>query len=127
MNIFIVAFFAALAALAVGFVFYGLYYAKILNEKVAHARPDELFISLAAIYVACLAFVYVYQHFAVGSLSGVAKGASLGAIVGGGHSALPLIADNSYLQSRGPLVWTVTANWFFTFIIVGLVVGALAR
>ena len=126
MNIFLLALIATVAALAVGYVSYGIYYAKTLKEELGHTDTTKIALAMLAIYVACLIFVFIYRHFAFDSLHGVAKGGLLGLLAGGGHFALPALADKDYLKTRGPLLWTVVANWFFAFIVVGLVVGAIA-
>ena len=126
MNILLLDLIATVVALAVGYVSYGIYYAKTLKEKLSPTEPAKIGVAVVAIFFACLAFVFLYRHFTLDSLHGAAKGGVLGLLAGGGHFALPALADKDYLKARGPLVWTVVANWFFAFVIVGLVVGAIA-
>jgi hypothetical protein len=125
MNMYVLAFIALIFAFAVGFVVYGQIFKGPLGTADEKIDPMHLGIATVTIYLSCLAFIYLFDHTTMGTMTGVSKGVSLGLITGIGIFALPLIADAGFFRAKKEALQAVSLNWIVSFAVIGLVVGWL--
>jgi len=125
MNAYLLALIAVIAAFAVGYVIYGQLFKGPLG--VSEEKMDMTHIAMATImiYISCLTFIYLFDHFAIEGITGVTKGVVLGMIAGIGMFALPLWSDAGFFKAKKEAQTAVVLNWVLSFIVVGVVVGWL--
>ncbi len=126
MNQYLVALIGLIAMLAVGYIFYGLIYKQtIATLGLPHSR-NGIIMSIIAMYVVALVFTALYNDITLANGAiGMAKGLYLGLMVGIFIFGFTLFADAQYLSLNRRMVWAVIGNWVVSFVVLGLIVGAL--
>ena len=123
MNMYLLALISVIVAFAVGFVVYGQLFKTQLGTAGEKLDPMHLAMTTAMVYLASLAFIYVFDHFSVSGLTGGMKGLTLGLLLGVGIFAMPLFADSGFFKAKMEVTTAVVLNWIVSFALVGIVVG----
>lgn len=125
MNTYLLALIAAVAVMAVGFVFYGVLFKEALKDAASAPTQAHLASAIIGIYVLSYFFIQLYSHTSFTDVTGVVKGLYLGLMVGVPFFAVPLFVDSPFFQAKGQAVYAVLFNWVVSFMVLGLVVGYL--
>jgi len=125
MNIYLVSLIALIVAFVVGYVVYGQVFKTALKDATPAPSASHIALSAIGLYLAMLAFGYLYTHLYLGDTTSVMRGLTLGALVGIGCFALPLYTDSPFFKTGNSNVMAVLVNWVASFLAVGIVFGLL--
>ncbi len=127
MNEFVLALIGLLAMFVVGVICYGaLFKGSLGDENTVKLTPVRFAIAGVGMYVIALAFIMLYKKVDFGAdVTGVMKGLQLGLYIGIPFFLIPLFADAPYFRAKPGVEWAVIINWVLSFVVLGIVVGAL--
>jgi len=127
MNQYVLAIIGLLAVFIVGVICYGLLFKGFIgDDNAVKLTPTRFGIAAIGMYVLALAFIVLYKDVAfMNNITGTLKGLYLGLWVGVPFFLVPLFADAPYFKSKTNLEWAVIANWVLSFVVLGIVVGAI--
>lgn len=127
MNGYLLALIGLIGMFAVGFIVYRLFNRDELAVEQQPKSMKKVVLSVLGLYAIALAFITLYDAviFPSGAL-GMWKGLNLGFIVGLFGFVLPFLVDASHLRTQPVAIRAVAINWFVSFIVLGLIVGALS-
>jgi len=119
MNLYLISLIGLVAAMAVGFVTYGLLFKGFMD---GHApKPAILVVNIVTMYIVCTGFFSFYRLL---DKHGVSAGLAMG-ILAAGFFALPLAVDQDWLRTDARRVRIVAATWAGSFVAMGLIAGLL--
>lgn len=124
-NNYLLAIIGLLVIFIVGAVFFRLAANETVKKNKVPLDIVRFLIAGAGMYVIALSFIYLYQNVALGSLTGLSKGLTLGLLIGLVFWGLPFFADADYLNGEARAKWTVLFNWVVAFVALGAVIGSI--
>jgi len=126
MNPYLLAILGLLGIFIVGVLCYGVFFKGFLAENTVKLTPVRFVVAGIGMYVISLAFIYLFNMTNVMDLTGVSKGLALALLVGVPFMAVPIFADAPYFKSnKMGMEWVLIVNWLLSFLVLGLIVGAL--
>ena len=128
MNDYVLAILGLLGIFIVGVICYGFLFKGFVGDKnEVKLTVGRFLVAGVGMYVVSLIFIYLFRHVTIGTMTGVAKGVDLGLLAGVGFMAIPIFADAPYFKSgKMGIEWAVIVNWLLSFVVLGIIVGALA-
>lgn len=125
MNIWVLSLICTAAMTAVGYVTYGLLNKSSL-AAVVPADSRHMIKSAVAMYLISYMFIVLYNAIIFSSgVQGIVKGLFVGIMIGLTGFVLPYIIDSRWTSANPSAAKAVSLNWLATFIVVGLIVGAV--
>lgn len=126
MNHYLLALIGLGVQLVVGFFVYGLFFKESLAATRVALTPTRTVTASIGMYIVAYLFVALFDNVLFPGAIGMLKGLYLGVLVGVTGFLLPLRLDSGWLGANAVALRAVVTNWMVTFIILGLVVGALS-
>ena len=127
MNPYLLGVLGLLGIFIVGVVCYGFLFKSFLQGHEEKLSLGRFAVAGAGMYVISLAFIYLFKNTSVMNTSGVMKGIELALLIGVPFMAIPIFADAPYFKSnKAGIEWTLIVNWLVSFVVLGIIVGALA-
>lgn len=125
MDHYLLALIGLVVQLVVGFFVYGLFFKEALASTKVAPTPKRMVLSAIGMYLVAYLFIALFDNTLFPGAIGMLKGFYLGVLVGITGLLLPLKLDAGWLGANPAAVRALSVNWTVTFIILGLVVGAL--
>jgi len=127
MNPYLLGVLGLLGIFIVGALCYGVLFKGFLQGHEVKLSLGRFLVAGVGMYVISLAFIYLFNMTSVMNTTGVMKGIELALLIGVPFMVVPIFADAPYFKSdKTGIEWVVIVNWLLSFIVLGIIVGALA-
>lgn len=126
MNQYLLALIGLVAMLIVGAIFFGALFKETIASNKYTPSAGRIVAMIVAMYLLAIVFIMLFTITEFPSdMSNTIKGLYLGLMVGVPFLAFPLFIDGPYFKTKESVLWVVVGNWIVSFVILGLIVGAL--
>lgn len=127
MNPYLLGVLGLLGIFIVGALSYGVLFKNYLADHEVKLSLGRFLVAGVGMYVVSLAFIYLFNQTDVMGTAGVLKGIELALLIGVPFMVVPIFADSPYFKaSKAGIEWVLIANWLVAFVVLGVIVGALA-